>query len=120
MINSKSVKGSLEGIVVGSINLRSMPNADKLRRQQSKGANSSSSSCRKQKIYDKTGLFLKLKKQKLEVKFLGMICAEDELGLSEDHGGIMVLDETQYEVGKICRLFELNDDEVIEIGLTPQ
>jgi phenylalanyl-tRNA synthetase beta chain len=49
-----------------------------------------------------------------------MICAEDELGLSEDHGGIMVLDETKYEVGKnFADYFELTNDEVFEIGLTP-
>ena len=36
----------------------------------------------------------KIKKSKIRgVESLGMICAEDELGLSEDHGGIKVLPE---------------------------
>ena len=49
----------------------------------------------------------------------GMICAEDELGLSNDHGGIMVLDET-YKLGDpLANYFDLAHDEVYEIGLTP-
>jgi phenylalanyl-tRNA synthetase beta chain len=65
------------------------------------------------KIYDKTGNFFETKKQKLGEVSQGMICAEDELGLSDDHGGIMVLDEEKYEVGKnFADYFEITNDEV--------
>ena len=38
---------------------------------------------------------LKMKKSKIRgVESFGMICAEDEIGLSDDHAGIMVLDDT--------------------------
>ncbi|NBB73953.1 MAG: phenylalanine--tRNA ligase subunit beta [Bacteroidetes bacterium] len=53
----------------------------------------------------------------------GMICAEDELGLSEDHAGIMVLDDAA-EVGQAfteylaARSIE-STDAVFDIGLTP-
>ncbi len=49
----------------------------------------------------------------------GMICAEDELGLSENHEGIMVLPETA-EVGMTAAdYFDVETDTVYEIGLTP-
>lgn len=52
------------------------------------------------------------------VESFGMICAEDELGLSDDHAGIMVLDES-YKLGKsFSEAFGLNDV-VLEIGITP-
>ena len=38
---------------------------------------------------------LKMKKSKIRgVESFGMICAEDEIGLSDDHAGIMVLDDS--------------------------
>lgn len=41
------------------------------------------------------GSVLKMKKSKIRgVESFGMICAEDEIGLSDDHGGIMVLDDS--------------------------
>ena len=48
-----------------------------------------------------------------------MICAEDELGLGTSHDGIMVLPE-EAKVGTPARdYFEIEEDFVFEIGLTP-
>ena len=51
---------------------------------------------------------------------LGMICAEDELGLGTSHDGIMVLD-AEATGGAAARRphVGLEGDDVIEIGLTP-
>ncbi len=49
----------------------------------------------------------------------GMICAEDEIGLGNSHEGIMVL-EDDIPVGKLAKdHFEISEDWVFEIGLTP-
>jgi phenylalanyl-tRNA synthetase beta chain len=60
-----------------------------------------------------------LKKAKIRgVESNGMICAEDELLLSDDHSGIMVLDE-KLEAGKpITEVLNLNDV-ILEIAITP-
>jgi phenylalanyl-tRNA synthetase beta chain len=64
------------------------------------------------------GNFL-IKKAKIRgVESHGMICAEDELRLSNDHAGIMVLDE-KLEAGKsITEALNLNDV-ILEIAITP-
>ena len=60
-----------------------------------------------------------IKKAKLRgVPSFGMICSERELGLSEDHSGIMVLPE-DFKVGtRLVDALDL-DTEILEIGITP-
>ena len=48
-----------------------------------------------------------------------MICAEDELGLGKNHEGIMVLNNDLIP-GTLCStIFNIENDQVFEIGLTP-
>ena len=49
---------------------------------------------------------------------VGMICAEDELGLSDDHSGIMVLDDS-FKVGEPAAAALGLDDVIIDVDLTP-
>ena len=135
----ESVKGSLEGIVVGKVlTCEQHPNADKLKITTVEvgsgkilnivcGAPNVAAgqtvpvAVVGTKIYDKKGSFFEITKAKIRGEVSeGMICAEDELGLSDDHGGIMVLDEETYKVGEpFAKYFSLTNDEVYEIGLTP-
>jgi phenylalanyl-tRNA synthetase beta chain len=49
----------------------------------------------------------------------GMICAEDEIGIGNDHSGIIVL-PNDIQVGlPVSSLFEAESDSIFEIGLTP-
>lgn len=62
---------------------------------------------------------LELKKAKIRgVESNGMICAEDELEISDDHSGIMVLDENQEEGTPITEALNLNDV-ILDIAVTP-
>jgi len=66
------------------------------------------------------GSFLKIKKSKIRGEVsMGMICAEDELGLGSDHSGIMVLDATLTPGIPFSEVVTPTKDHVIEIGLTP-
>jgi phenylalanyl-tRNA synthetase beta chain len=49
----------------------------------------------------------------------GMICAEDEIGLGTSHDGIMVLDAHANIGTPAAAYFNIEDDFVFEIGLTP-
>jgi phenylalanyl-tRNA synthetase beta chain len=60
-----------------------------------------------------------IKKAKIRgVESNGMICAEDELLLSDDHTGIMVLDNNLIAGSAISEALGLNDV-ILEIGVTP-
>jgi phenylalanyl-tRNA synthetase beta chain len=60
-----------------------------------------------------------IKKAKIRgVESFGMICAEDELNLSDDHSGIMVLDDKLEPGEKISDALNLNDT-LLEIAITP-
>ena len=66
------------------------------------------------------GSKFKIKRSKIRgVESNGMICAEDELGVGNDHSGIMVLEDSAV-VGTPARVqLQLKEDTVFEIGLTP-
>jgi phenylalanyl-tRNA synthetase beta chain len=66
------------------------------------------------------GSQLTIKKSKIRGEVsMGMICAEDELGLGNDHSGIMVLDNNLKVGTPIADVLPINVDFVFEIGLTP-
>ncbi|AXG74813.1 phenylalanine--tRNA ligase subunit beta [Flavobacterium arcticum] len=134
----ESLKGGLKGIVVGHVlTCIQHPNADRLRIttvdlgdgtpiQIVCGAPNVAAG---QKVpvatigtmlYDKDGNSFQIKKGKIRgEESHGMICAEDELGLGESHDGIMVLPEDLKPGTPAAEIFDVETDEVFEIGLTP-
>ncbi len=134
----ESIKGSLQGIVVGKVlTCEKHANADKLSKTTVDLGNGNVVQivCGAPNVAAgqtvpvavvgtqlyKNGEAFTIQKAKIRGEVSeGMICAEDELGLSDDHGGIMVLDPEKYVIGsKFSDYFELVNDEVYEIGLTP-
>ena len=62
----------------------------------------------------------KIKKSKIRgVESLGMLCAEDEIGIGTSHDGIIVL-PNDVPAGTPARdYYQIEDDYLLEIGLTP-
>jgi phenylalanyl-tRNA synthetase beta chain len=134
----ESLKGGLEGVVVGHVlTCVQHPNADRLRIttvdlgdgtpvQIVCGAPNVAVG---QKVpvatigttlYDKEGNAFQIKKGKIRGEDShGMICAEDELGLGESHDGIMILKDDLKPGTPASKVFNIETDEVFEIGLTP-
>lgn len=62
----------------------------------------------------------KIKRSKIRgVESLGMICAEDELGIGTSHEGIMVVPDVIAAGTPAREYLNIEDDYIIEIGLTP-
>lgn len=135
----ESLKGGLEGVVVGHVlTCIQHPNADRLRIttvdlgdgntpvQIVCGAPNVAAGQKVPvatigtKLYDKEGNSFEIKKGKIRgEESHGMICAEDELGIGQGHDGIMILDEA-LKPGTLAKdVFKVETDEVFEIGLTP-
>ena len=63
---------------------------------------------------------IKIKKSKIRgVESMGMICAEDELGLGASHDGIIVLDEEVKPGTPAAEYFNVESDYCLEVELTP-
>lgn len=137
MSTFQSVKGGLEGIVIGEvITCAKHPNADKLSITEVSigtdrllpivcGAPNVAAGQKVlvatvgTKLYSGDESFT-INKSKIRGEISeGMICAEDELGLGTSHDGIMVL-PAEAEIGKkASEHFFVEEDVVFEIGLTP-
>lgn len=134
----QSVKGGLEGVVVGHVlTCEKHPDADRLKiTTVDLGSGTpvqivcgASNVAAGQKVpvatigtqlFDKEGAAFEIKKGKIRgQESHGMICAEDELGLGSSHDGIMILDASLAPGTPAAKVFNIENDEVFEIGLTP-
>lgn len=71
-------------------------------------------------LHPTSGDPFKIKKGKIRGQVsMGMICAEDELGLGVGHDGIIVLPEATKVGTPAAEVYNLESDFVYEIGLTP-
>ncbi len=133
----ESIKGGMEGLVIGEVKTcEKHPNADKLSITTVDigtkdilpivcGAPNVDAG---QKVIVATvGTILydgdkaiPIKKGKIRGEVsMGMICAEDEIGIGTSHDGILVLPES-IETGTLAKdYFKIEKDTVFEIGLTP-
>lgn len=70
-------------------------------------------------LYNGDGQF-KIQKSKIRGEVsMGMICAEDEIGLGNGHSGIMVLDKDAIPGTPASSYFNVQSDYVLEVDLTP-
>ena len=132
------VKGNLEGVVVGHVvECGKHPDADKLSLTKidigkgdlldivcgapnvAKGQKVAVATIGT-KLYFSDGKELTIKEGKIRgAVSQGMLCALDELGLGNDHSGIIVL-PNETPIGKpAIEVFDIEKDTIIEVGLTP-
>jgi phenylalanyl-tRNA synthetase beta chain len=136
---AENIGSDFEGFVVGDVlEVKSHPNADKLqicsvdigddKVQIVCGAKNVAEG---QKVPVATvgstlpvamedGSYLKIKKAKLRgEESNGMICSVSELGIGDDHSGIMVLHTDVAAGTDLKSVLDIEKDTVFEIGLTP-
>lgn len=134
----ESVKGGLEGLVIGHVlECVQHPNADRLRitkvdiggpevLQIVCGAPNVAAG---QKVivapvgttvHPTEGEPFKINKSKIRSELSeGMICAEDEIGMGKSHDGIKILPEDAVIGQSLKSYYNLSSDTIYEIGLTP-
>lgn len=134
----ESVKGGLKGMVVGHVlECSKHPDADKLSLTRVDigtgtplaivcGAPNVAAGQKVivatvgAKLYPVSGEAFEIKKSKIRGSVSeGMLCAEDEIGLGSSHAGIMVLDDSATVGAPASAFFNIENDSVLEIGLTP-
>jgi len=137
LCGGKKIENALNGLVIGEVlTCEKHPNADKLSKTTVDTGNGivpvvcgASNVATGQKVvvaivgatlYPATGEPFTIKKAKIRgEESEGMICAEDEIGLGSSHEGIMVLETTLPNGTPASKYFEVEEDYLIEIGLTP-
>ncbi len=133
----ETIKGALRGIVIGQVvETRQHPNADKLTccKVDVGGERLLDIVCgapnvaKDQKVLVATvGTTLYKGEESFVIKSAklrgepseGMICAEDEVGLGDSHAGIMVLDAAAKVGMPASNYFNVTNDTVLEIAITP-
>ena len=132
-----TIKGGLKDVIVGEIlSCEKHPNADRLKvTQVNLGDKIAQIVCgapnvgKNQKvavatvgsiIYDNKGNDFKIKRTLIRgEESNGMICAEDELGIGSSHEGIIILDNKLKAGTPLNKVFDVEEDYVFNIGLTP-
>lgn len=134
----ETFKGGLQGLVVGHVlEVVKHPDADRLRITKTEVGNGevlqivcgAANVAAGQKVVVAThgtvlfptqGESFTIKKSKIRgVESQGMICAEDEIGLSDNHDGIMVLDSSLPTGTPLYEVFKVYSDYTIEVNITP-
>lgn len=134
----QKVEGNLKGVVIGEvISCEKHPDADKLSITQVDVGNGIISPivcgapnvAKGQKVivatpgttlYPFEGEPFTIKRAKIRGAVSeGMICAEDEIGMGASHEGIIVLDTDLIPGTPASEFFNLKEDHILEIGLTP-
>ena len=133
----QSVKGGLEGIVVGKVvECSKHPDADKLSLTKvdigtgellpivcgapnvAAGQTVAVATIGTKLYFNDEEITIKKGKIRGQESY-GMICAEDEMGLGKSHEGIMILNSNT-KIGTLANeYFKVENDFVFEIGLTP-
>ena len=134
----ESVPGGLKGLVIGEVKTCVQhPNADKLSlttvnvggEEDLQIVCGAPNVAAGQKVvvatvgtmlYPSDGEPFKIKKGKIRGEVsMGMICAEDEIGLGDGHDGIIEINKN-VEIGSMAsNFFDIQKDYSLEIGLTP-
>lgn len=138
VIPYETVRGGLNGLVIGEVlTCVKHPNADKLslttvdvgRETPLRIVCGAPNVAQGQKvvvavpgttIYPFNGEPFTIKSAKIRGEVSeGMICAEDEIGLGDNHAGIIVLKNDVPAGTPASRFYDIQSDYVLEIGLTP-